>query len=120
MKHLNGYLVLGGFENCGLVNMFTAVYGGYIVPFGRIFVATDFDVPMRFSIKIGQMLVQGVQLGWMSLGGSYGVFDQLTSPEYANEVAYIQTAAQYRTLGISFLTQKNSLLKLRNGSCMVV
>jgi hypothetical protein len=63
MKNLNGYLVLSGFENCDLLPMFSAVYGGYIVPFGREFFETDFDDPNRFTTKIGQMLVNGAQLG---------------------------------------------------------
>jgi hypothetical protein len=36
----------------------------------------------------------------MSLGGSYGLYDQLVNPVYSPQVEYIKTVAQYRNLGI--------------------
>jgi hypothetical protein len=89
MGHLPGYLVIAGFTHCTFPNMFSAVYGGYMVPFGRIFEKPDIENPDIFAVKMAQMFVNGAQLGWFSLGGSYGIYDivQPKYPYYINTIS---------------------------------
>eukprot|EP01114_Cavostelium_apophysatum_P014143 TRINITY_DN3588_c0_g1_i1.p1 TRINITY_DN3588_c0_g1~~TRINITY_DN3588_c0_g1_i1.p1 ORF type:complete len:789 (+),score=123.39 TRINITY_DN3588_c0_g1_i1:40-2367(+) len=104
MGNLNGHLVISGFlSNCVIKNMFSAVYGGYTVPFGRVFYQQDLMDPNWFTLKISQMFVLGVQLGWIALGGSYGLYDQLVQPQYAPQVEFVQKLIQYRLLAREYL-----------------
>ena len=63
MHHLNGYLVLAGFEQCHSINLLGSIYSDYIVPFGRVFLQTDLINPDVLTIKFAQMFTWGAQLG---------------------------------------------------------
>jgi hypothetical protein len=49
------------------------------------------------------MFVNGAQLGWISLGGGYGMYDLLMSSNFTRYAHYVDTLSQYRLLGLRFL-----------------
>jgi len=103
MGNLTGYLVIAGMYNCPVVNMFSAVYGGYIVPLGQIFQQQDLMNPTWFAVKMANMFVLGVQLGWFSLGGDIGIYDQIIQPQYQPQVELVTSLIQHRALVLNYL-----------------
>lgn len=49
------------------------------------------------------MFVNGAQLGWMGLGGGYGMFDLLMSNNFTIYANYVNLLSQYRILGLKYL-----------------
>ncbi len=49
------------------------------------------------------MLLWGAQLGWYSLGGNLGIYDQIIQPQFANQRTYIGLLVKYRKLASNYL-----------------
>ncbi len=113
MGDLHGYLTLGGFAQCPTVPMFQAVYGGYATYIGQIFYQYDLDDPDRFAMKMAMMLLMGAQLGWFSLGGDYGLYNEIIQPQYLPQVRFVDKLASYRLMAPTYLMYGRMMKPIR-------
>ena len=117
MHMIDGYLTLTAMglttvhDTTQLTPVFPAVYGGYMLGFGAIFTVADLvDNPDGgFATTLAAQFVYGVQLGWMSLGGTQdsppmGLYDQLMAPQHDADVQWLQRLALTRARVAEWLT----------------
>jgi len=95
MTYLDAFLTWHTFQG-ELVPMFPAVYGGWMVTFGRSFSKADLENPLSFAAKVGQMFVFGAQLGW------FGLYE-IMEDQYKADAEYLRKLAKHRLLGLKFL-----------------
>jgi len=98
INYLDGLLTWHSFQG-NLVPIFPAVYGGWVLTFGRTFYKEDLENPISFAAKVGQMFIFGAQLGWFSLY-------ELTEEKYQQEAEYLKKLAKYRELGLKFFESR--------------
>jgi len=98
MNRLSGNLMWNFYGN-GYIPMYSAIYGGYSIMFGRTFTDGDLDPdPISFTAKIGQMFIFGAQLGWFN---QYQLVDG--SPNHTLAMNYVKKLATYRTNSLEYL-----------------
>jgi len=112
MSNLSGYLVIAGFDSTEVAPVLPAVYGGYTLSFGRIFYKQDLKNTTWLLAKFSQMFVYGVQPGWFSLGGSYGIYD-IVDPKYSEEQEFIRELGLYRIVAKAYFTYGKILRPIR-------
>lgn len=114
MAHINTYLTLVAFSQNQAGNVFTTpifprIYGGLYLGMGSMFYVSDLTPnPDVFTVKLAWQMLTGVQMGWLSLGGTsttppMGLYDYLITGQYTNEIAYLQLLDLYKTQAREFV-----------------
>ena len=87
------------------VPIFPAVYGGYVLTFGRAFYDADLQDPSAFISKLGQMFTWGCQPGWIHSS----VAEKLLLPEHETAAKYLDAVCRAFTMGGRYLTEGRML-----------
>jgi hypothetical protein len=104
LNHIDGFLTIGGYNNCPIVPMFQAVYSDYAIIFGRYFPgASVHSNATAFTQMMAQMFVFGSQLGWFALDGNDGLLPFLANETNFRAVDYVSNLTRFRTLGAEYL-----------------
>ena len=113
MDQVGGYLLLEGYANF-TVGSFSAVYGGYAITMGSIFMPVELTQdPRVFQAHVARMLVFGSALGWMSLGDSNDMLELLLQPQYRPQLLFLRTAVQHRRRAVKYLVYGRMLRPVR-------
>jgi len=95
LGYLDGYLMCNSTRG-DLIPLFPAVYGGYIITFGRYIFEEDLKNPVSFRMKVGEMFVFGAQLGW------FGV-PKILEERHRAEALYLKKLAKGYNLARKYL-----------------
>ena len=89
-----------------LVPLFPAVYGGYVITFGRRYTVDDLLDEHAFYLKTGQIFTWGCQAGWIA----NAVAAKLLDDEYQEQAEYLSRVIRAYLAGRTFL-QEGRLLR---------
>jgi hypothetical protein len=96
-----------------IVPAFQSVYGGYYLSMGAEFFPTDFvPNPDVFAAKLANQFLFGAQMGWFSLGGKDGIYNDLMDSAYDREVAYLRLLSKAKQTANKWLVHGRAMRRV--------